>query len=208
MVDSANCVQVFERVYKKFFTYVQGLNIPQAGSVQNTMEEFVSQSDHRFIENWLVDSVASAHMTPYNRDLRDISSCAVMILLDVGSELQCTEQGTCTMNLTDNTGKTRAVLLPHVLLIPHLDRQLFSVLSFTSVNNNTVTFSHGKVELHYSGFTSDIGIPTRIKTTALPALTNQVEPISMTNLVSANSSPTGSGYLCSRWFTVNRMFTK
>ena len=82
------------------------------------------------------------------------------------------------------------VLLPHVLLIPHLDRRLFSVPSFTSVNNNTVTFSHGKLELHYSGFTSDIGIPARIKTTALPALTHHVDPISTTNLVSTNSSPT------------------
>ena len=113
-----------------------------------------------------------------------------MILMADRSELQCTEQGICTMRLTDTTVKSRMVLLPRVLLIPHLERRLFSVPSFISVNNNTVTFSHGKLELHYSGFTSDIGIPARIKTTALPALTHHVEPISTTNLVLANSSPT------------------
>ena len=143
MVGSASCVQVFERVFNKFAAYVQGLDIPKVGSVQKNTEELLSiceeklcyvavtQSDYRYIENWLVDSGVSAHMTPYKRDLRDISSCSVMILLADGSELQCTEQGTCMMSL-----------LPRVLLIPHLDRRLFSVPSFTSVNNNTVTFSH------------------------------------------------------------------
>ena len=42
MVDSANCVQVFERVYNTFSEYVQGLNIPKVGSVQNITEELVS----------------------------------------------------------------------------------------------------------------------------------------------------------------------
>ena len=61
MVDSANCVQVFERVFNKIPTYVQESNIPNVGSVQNTMEELVSvceekacyvavtPSGHRFI---------------------------------------------------------------------------------------------------------------------------------------------------------------
>lgn len=84
------------------------------------------------------------------------------------------------------------VLLPHVLLIRHLDRRLFSVPRFTSVNNNTVTFSYGKLELYYSGFTSDISIPARIKTTSLPAHTYNVEPISTTNLVSTNRIPMSS----------------
>ena len=93
MVDSTNCVQVFERVFNKFSTYVQGLHIPKVGSVRNNTEELVSicedkvcyvavtQSDHRYIENWLVDSGASVHMASYKRDLRDISLCAVTILL-------------------------------------------------------------------------------------------------------------------------------
>ena len=43
---------------------------------------------HSF-DNWLLESGASAHMTPYREDLEDITRCNIIVTLAGGSEIRC-----------------------------------------------------------------------------------------------------------------------
>ena len=63
------------------------------------------------LDNWLLDSGASAHMTPHQEDLEDITRCNIIVTLADGSEIQCNEVGICRLSITDDNKIWRTLRL-------------------------------------------------------------------------------------------------
>ena len=119
---------------------------------------------HDLAKGWLIDSGASAFMTPYLEDLDKqtiVDSTAYVTTAD-GTITKSTKQGEMTVFMdptnkpkrneygTNDTKKKRQKQIPirltRVLWVPNLDRRLFSVEAFTNLaNGNAMTFIAGKI---------------------------------------------------------------
>ena len=84
-----------------------------------------------------------------------------------GSSVLCKEAGDVTIPIKRKGGPNYKLTLKDVLIVPFLDRRLFSVESFLSKGNNWVQFSRDSIHL---GIKSgpNIRIPiTSVQSTAL-----------------------------------------
>ena len=115
------------------------------------MAKFKPVDKHDF-DNWLLDSGASAHMTPHREDLEKQEKCNIIVTLADGSEIRCREQGICKIKIIDDDQKQRTLRLDRVLVVEGLNRRLFSVDSFRKTKGNGVLFHHDKVQLRIAGW--------------------------------------------------------
>ena len=98
-------------------------------------------------KGWIIDSGASAHMTPYKRDCISITSTKRTIFLADGSSVQCRMMGIIEIPIHKKNKLIGTLKLDDVLIVPNLDRRLFSVNSFLSKGNNWVHFDKNYVQL-------------------------------------------------------------
>ena len=98
-------------------------------------------------KGWIIDSGASAHMTPHRSDCRNIYPVLRQVYMADGSSIICKEAGEITIPIRTSKSQTYNLKLKEVLIIPNLDRRLFSVNSFLNKGNNWVQFSPEHIEL-------------------------------------------------------------
>ncbi len=95
---------------------------------------------------WVIDSGASAHMTPYKRDCKDIQQTYRKIYLADGSSVHCNQMGNIDIPIKKRNQIIGILRLEDVLIVPTLDRRQFSVNSFLSKGNNRVLFQDDYIE--------------------------------------------------------------
>ena len=96
---------------------------------------------------WIIDSGASAHMTPFKSDCDNIQPTYRQIYLAEGSLVLCKEMGTINIPIKNNKTHIGNLRMEDVLIVPNLDRRLFSVNSFLSKGQNWVHFNKEYIEL-------------------------------------------------------------
>ena len=98
-------------------------------------------------KGWVIDSGASAHMTPFRRDCKNILPASRKIFLADSSAVLCREMGTIHIPILNGHTKVGILRLDSVLIVPSLDRRLFSVNSFLQNGNNWVHFEGSYIHL-------------------------------------------------------------
>ena len=102
---------------------------------------------HNLEKGWVIDSGASAHMTPFKKDCRNIQSAHRKIFLADGSIVLCKEMGTIDIPIQNGKHVIGTLRLDNVLIVPSLDRRLFSVNSFLQNGNNWEHFENNSIHL-------------------------------------------------------------
>ena len=98
-------------------------------------------------KGWIIDSGASAHMTPFKNDCTNIQPTYKMIYLADGSTVLCKQMGNISIPISKNKKVLGSLILEDVLIVPNLDRRLFSVNAFLSKGHNWVHFSRHTIKL-------------------------------------------------------------
>ena len=90
-------------------------------------------------KGWIIDSGASAHMTPFQRDCNNIQPTYKIIYLADGSSVPCKHMGNISLPISKNNKVIGYLILEDVLIVPNLDKRLFSVNTFLSKGHNWFT---------------------------------------------------------------------
>ena len=98
-------------------------------------------------KGWIIDSGASAHMTPFKRDCKNVRPTYKLIYLADGSTVLCKTMGDIHIPISQDKTKIGTLILEDVLIVPNLDRRLFSVHAFLSKGHNWVHFSQQTIQL-------------------------------------------------------------
>ena len=98
-------------------------------------------------KGWIIDSGASAYMTPFHKDCKDIHFTYKIIYLADGSTVLCQQMGNITIPITKNIKLLGSLIFEDVLIVPNLDCQLFSVNAFLSQGHNWVHYSRNNIKL-------------------------------------------------------------
>ena len=99
------------------------------------------------VRGWIIDSGASAHMTPFKQDCNNIQPTYKQIFLADGSSVLCKEMGQVNIPIKHGRRDFGTLVLEDVLIVPNLDRRLFSVNSFLARGNNWIHFENHHIEL-------------------------------------------------------------
>ena len=130
---------------KKHHKHFSALNVDHEIQARN----YLPATDIK--RGWVIDSGASAHMTPYKRDCKDIQQTYRKIFLADGSSVHCNQMGNIDIPIKKRKQIIGILRLEDVLIVPTLDRRLFSVNSFLSRGNNRVLFQDNYIELGIKG---------------------------------------------------------
>ena len=98
-------------------------------------------------KGWIIDSGASAHMTPFRKDCINIRPTYKLIYLADGSTVMCKFMGNINIPIVAKKKELGTLILEDVLIVPNLDRRLFSVNAFLSKGHNWVHFTHDNIKL-------------------------------------------------------------
>ena len=127
-----------------------------------------ASTDSILEHDWILDSGASSHMTPHYSDCFNITHTKASIKLADGTHTNCTHQGEATIQFTDDLGIKQLLHLQKVLIVPDLDKRLFSVTQFSNVHGNKITFSiHGVLLQFPTGTTLTLPPPQLVSTACL-----------------------------------------
>ena len=102
-------------------------------------------------KGWIIDSGASAHMTPLKQDCKNVQPTKRTIFLADGSTVLCHRMATIHIPIKQHKRTVGTLKLDDVLIVPNLDRRLFSVNSFLPKGNNWVHFTQQSIELGIKG---------------------------------------------------------
>ena len=116
------------------------LKTAHAYSVKNELQAKNYLPASNLEQGWVIDSGASAHMTPFKNDCYDIQNTNRRIYLADGSSVICKSSGSIIIPIIKNKMDLGTLKLEDVLIVPNLDRRLFSVNSFLNKGNNWVHF--------------------------------------------------------------------
>ena len=86
-------------------------------------------------------------MTPFKKDCINIQPTFKMIYLADGSSVLCRHMVNITIPINKNNRILGSLILEDVLIVPNLDRKLFSVNTFLSKGHNWVHFSRNTIKL-------------------------------------------------------------
>ena len=89
----------------------------------------------------------SAHMTPFKKDCINIQPTRKIIYLADGSSVLCKHMENISLPINKNNKVIGSLVLEDVLIVPNLDRRLFSVNAFLSKGHNWVHFSRHMIKL-------------------------------------------------------------
>ena len=106
------------------------------------------------LRNFLLDSGASSHFTPYLEDLEDIEDCEVEVFLADGSAVRASKMGTLTLKFKSKEDIFCTLKLRRVLWVDGLKQRLFSIPSFVSNSKFSVNFEGSGTTLHFGDGTS------------------------------------------------------
>ena len=98
-------------------------------------------------KRWIIDSGASAYKTTFKRDCKHIENTYTKIFLADGPSVYCQQMGKIDILIKKGRYIIGTLRLDDVLIVPSLDRRIFSVISFLSKGNRRVLFQDNYVEL-------------------------------------------------------------
>ena len=98
-------------------------------------------------KGWIIDSGASAHMTPFKKDCSNIQPTYKMIYLADGSSVLCKHMGNISIPISKDRRILGSLILEDVLIVPNLDKRLFSINAFLSKGHNWVHVSRNTIKL-------------------------------------------------------------
>ena len=83
------------------------------------------------LENWVLDSGCTSHMTPFLSDFDRNSMTEVEKVIEVaeGHEIMCRSKGTISMTVYNDIGERIVLEIIDILYVPDLSRRLFSSMS-------------------------------------------------------------------------------
>ena len=87
------------------------------------------------------------NMTPFKNDCTNIQSTYKMIYLADGSSFLCKHMRNISIPISKNKKVLGSLILEDVLIVPNLDRRLFSVNAFLSRGHNWMHFSRHTIKL-------------------------------------------------------------
>ena len=150
------------------FIHINAIKVHQACNIV--------QGDVQSLEDgWLMDSGATAHMTPHRNDCFNIIKSRAMVKLADGSTCTSEEEGQCLLDIQGSDGKQHKLLLMRVLIVPGLDRRLFSVPTFTEYEGNSINFQNN-------------GITVKMGNVSMCVPTSKVGPLLAFHLSVANNA--------------------
>ena len=123
------------------------LKTVHAYSVENELQAKNHLPASNLEHGWIIDSAASAHMTPFKKDCSDIQNTNRRIYLADGSSVICKSSGSINIPITKNKRNLGTLKFEDVLIVPNLDRRLFSVNSFLNKGNNWIHFEKNHIVL-------------------------------------------------------------
>ena len=94
---------------------------------------------------WVVDSGISAHMTPFRADCHNIINTYKQIYLTDGSLILCNQMGVIDIPIKSQNREVDKLVQEVSLIVPNLDRRLFTVCSFLSKGNSWVNFKRDTI---------------------------------------------------------------
>ena len=127
------------------------LKTVHAYSVENELQAKNHLPASNLEHGWIIDSAASAHMTPFKKDCSDIQNTNRRIYLADGSSVICKSSGSINIPITKNKRNLGTLKFEDVLIVPNLDRRLFSVNSFLNKGNNWIHFEKNHIVLGIYG---------------------------------------------------------
>ena len=89
-----------------------------------------------FEKGSIIDSRASTHMTPFQKDWINIQPTYKLIYLAYGLTVMCKFMGNINIPILAKNKELGTLILEDVLIVPNLDRRLFSVNVFLSKGHN------------------------------------------------------------------------
>ncbi len=115
--------------------------------------------DPHNLTNWLMDSGATAHMTPRFADLEDVEE-GLNLGVEVadGHVVHCNKRGKIRVIMTDDNGDPLHALVHDCLYVPGLSRRLFSVTTFANLGHQA-SIQRNAVILYFGEQQSPITIP-------------------------------------------------
>ena len=121
---------------------------------------FSNLESHHDINNWLIDSGASKHMTPNLNDFDcdSLEPTGKIVTIADGTELQCHRFGKVTLRMHSDFGQEFYAKLQDVLYVPGLARRLFSVPAFTK-QKHSITFSSNSATLLFGPTKVPVTLP-------------------------------------------------
>jgi len=99
------------------------------------------------LTDFLPDSGASAHFTPFLHDLIDPENCHVPVTIADGKIVFATKVGRANIHFTTNEGAVATLSLTNLYYIPGLNRRLFSLPMFTRNAIHRVEINDGRTML-------------------------------------------------------------
>ena len=121
----------------------------EAAMSATTPDQLFSRGPSNDIRNWLIDSGATSHFTPFPEDLIDIESCQIDVTVADGSQVIATQCGKVILDMKTDQGKVIKLTLGQVLYVRGLSRRLFSVPSFCRNYNYTLSTSRKFTQLNF-----------------------------------------------------------
>ena len=106
-------------------------------------------------------------MTPFKQDCNNIQPTYKQIFLADGSSVLCREMGQVNIPIKHGRRNFGTLVLEDVLIVPNLDRRLFSVNSFLARGNNWVHFENNHIKLGIQDGQKIKIPPSSLKTNAM-----------------------------------------
>ena len=143
------------------------------------------------LANWLFDSGATSHFTPYLEDLQDVQKLnhSLMIKVADGSMLKATHQGKVSLSFISDQGNHVTLRLLRVLYVEGLQTRLFSIESFTSDGKHQVNYASNVLKLKFAyGITKSIDLPHHPPASFLTTMMNTRSNKSLTKGIKENKT--------------------
>jgi hypothetical protein len=145
-------------------------------TVDPDLDELGSPTD---LSNFLPDSGASQHMTPWLADLFDgKEKLNIGVQVADGHVIKCTTVGKIQIEMIDDDGNTLHVALHGCIYVPGLSRRLFSITQFAAHGHKAI-IQHNFVTLLFGVNQQPITIPILYNNNiASHANANMIQPSS------------------------------
>ena len=113
------------------------------------------------VYNWVIDSGATCHMTPYESDFLHETARSIDKVVEVadGHTVPATLCGTVLIYTMTDLGQKNNLCIEDVLFVRHLERRLFSLMSLIEENHDIHLSQQKGVKIYLDGEQSLVTIP-------------------------------------------------
>ena len=127
--------------------HIDNLKSTLALSVEHKLQNRYKCAASNLEKGWIIDSGTSVHMPPFKKDCKSISTTRRTIYLADGSSVQCRFVGIIEIPIHQGNRIIGTLKLDVVLIVPNLNRRLFSEITFLNKGNNWVHFDKNFIKL-------------------------------------------------------------